>query len=175
MVARIHIFQQQGVIRNEHIIGHVAYANPANGAGFHRIVRKELENLNFLIAGLAHAGQLIEAEHIILRQLPVCGDVGVHGHDGIILHIADGEQGVILIQVFRRQRHLGIQVGEPIRHARCAHPRRFLRTQIGVRSTIVDLVLRRITHEGACFLCHLNQPGRSNHVFRIIQVNQADH
>ncbi len=148
LIALIHVLQQHGIVGHEHVVGHVADADPAHSAGLHRAVLEQLEDLDLLVAGLADAAELVEVEHVILGQLAVGGDVGVHGDDPAVLDVGDGELGVVLVQVVLGVVIIVVQELQTVHHTGRAHPGRRLGAQIGVGGPEVDDVLLLVAHEG---------------------------
>ena len=169
LITLVHAVDQHGIVRDKHVVGHVADADPAHGRGLDRTILEELEDLDLLVAGLADGGKLVVAEHIVLVELAVGLDVGVE-RDKLVacVKVGDGELRVVghervaVIFVSR------VQVVEAVDHA-LVH----LLADAGVRRAEVDDVLRLVADERAGLLRHRDQVLGGDDVL-IVQIDAAD-
>ena len=169
LITLVHAVNQHGIVRDKHVVGHVADADPAHGRGLDRTILEELEDLDLLVAGLADGGELVVAEHIVLVELAVGLDVGVE-RDKLVacVKVGDGELRVVghervaVIFVSR------VQVVQAVDHA-LVH----LLADAGIGRTEVDDVLCLVADERAGLLCHRDQVLGGDDVL-IVQIDAAD-
>ena len=169
LITLVHAVDQHGIVRDKHVVGHVADADPAHGRGLDRTILEELEDLDLLVAGLADGGELVVAEHIVLVELAVGLDVGVERDELVArVKVGDGEfrvvshERVAVIFVSR------VQVVQAVDHA-LVH----LLADAGIGRTEVDDVLCLVADERSGLLRHRDQVLGGDDVL-IVQIDAAD-
>ena len=172
LITLVHILavsQQHGVVGDEDVVGHVANAHPAHGAGGDVLVLEQLEDLDVLVAGLADGAELVVTEHVVLVQGAVGLDVGVQAHLLVlVVHVGDGEAGVVGQQLLGGIVIVLVQVVQTVHHA-LIHPVQ----AAGVGGAEVNDVLVGIAHKGSALLGHLDQLVGGDDVL-VVQVHTAD-
>ena len=169
LITLVHTVDQHGIVRDKHVVGHVADADPAHGRGLDRTILEELEDLDLLVAGLADGGKLVVAEHIVLVELAVGLDVGVERDELVArVKVGDGEFRVVSHERVAVVLVSSVQVVQAVDHA-LVH----LLADAGVRRTEVDDVLCLVADERAGLLRHRDQVLGGDDVL-IVQIDAAD-
>ena len=169
LIAGVHAVDQHGIVRDKHVVGHVADADPAHGRGLDRTILEELEDLDLLVAGLADGGELVVAEHIVLVELAVGLDVGVE-RDKLVarVKVGDGELRIVGHERVAVVLVSSVQVVQAVDHA-LVH----LLADAGIGRAEVDDVLRLVADERSGLLRHRDQVLGGDDVL-IVQIDAAD-
>ncbi len=169
LIAGVHAVNQHGIVRDKHVVGHIADADPAHGRGLDRTILEELEDLDLLVAGLADGGKLVVAEHIVLVELAVGLDVGVERDELVArVKVGDGELRVVGHERVAVILVSSVQVVKAVDHA-LVH----LLADAGVGRAEVDDVLCLVADERAGLLRHRDQVLGGDDVL-IVQIDAAD-